>query len=339
MRLSSAVLLLFALVFPAFAENDPRIREGIALHDAGKYDEAIARYKAVLADDPSNVLAVYELGLSHQAKGDAKECVAVLEPFLLKAGRYLAPMLTTYGTCLDLSGQSEKAVSAYRQALKLTPDDPSLQFNTAVTLVGREEYAEARELLKKAAVTRPAHLTTRYLLAKVFEAENFRVPALLEYLRYLTLDSSSERAKDAASRAMALLNLGVEKTGPKSITLTVDPNSRKEEGDFSAFEMMLALAGGSRHLPENRRKSEFDLVREQVSLAMTMLGEVAGDLPASYTTSQHMPFIHALHEKGLLDPFAARALSSLNLKGADKWSKKNAKKLAEYDAFIAAGAR
>ena len=48
------------------------IREGIALHDRGDYDGAIANYEEVLRETPENDFALYELALTCQAKKDSE---------------------------------------------------------------------------------------------------------------------------------------------------------------------------------------------------------------------------------------------------------------------------
>lgn len=329
-------LLLFALAVPLLAqEPDPRIQEGIALHDAGRYDQAIAKYKAVLADNPSDTFASYELALTYQQKGDYAQCLATVEPLAEKEGRLQAAILTTLGTCLDMSGDPKKAMEAYRKGLALVPEHPSLLYNLAVTLVSQEQYSEAREVLKKAVTARPHHPSGRYLLAKVFEAENFRSAAILEYLHFLALEPASERGKDAAGRVVALLNLGVEKKGRKEISITVDSDARREEGDFKGWETMLGLLSGARFLEKNQRQSDFEKTHGQIGSALRMLVEMSEKLEPSYSATQNVAFFTALHERELLDPYIAVALSSLKLKGADQWRKKNEKPLAAFAEFMA----
>src|SRR5260370_1820909 len=52
------------------------IKEGVALHDAGDYDGAIAKYKQVLAESPDVVLSLHELAFSYFAKNDYANALA-----------------------------------------------------------------------------------------------------------------------------------------------------------------------------------------------------------------------------------------------------------------------
>src|ERR1041384_3213851 len=55
---------------PTTEKHEPLIRDGIALHDKGNYDGAIAKYQEVLAENPDDALALYEISYSYSAKGD-----------------------------------------------------------------------------------------------------------------------------------------------------------------------------------------------------------------------------------------------------------------------------
>ncbi len=334
------LVLALLIAVPAIANQDPRIAEGTALHDAGRYDEAIAKYLAILADDPSNGSASYELAYSYQAKGDYAKCIAVLKPLSGAESVLLPKILRSLGNCLDSSGDAPGAVAAYRTSLALAPDDPLTLYNLAVTLFGQSKLDEAREVLKKELIARPGHANGHYLLARVFDAQNFRAAAILEYLRFLAIEPASPRSKGAATSLVALLNLGVEdkgvgKDGKKAIDIKVDTNSRTEEGDFHGWEMTISIASAVRFTTEDKDKNatELDIARGQLSSTLAMLIEMK-DAPASYSGKQNVPFFAALDQHKLLDTFAGAALQSLGLKGSDAWMKENAKGLQDLTVFL-----
>ena len=55
------------------------IEAGIKLHDAGKFEEAIARYEEVLKLSPANMTALYELAYSFAANKEYEKSLAANE--------------------------------------------------------------------------------------------------------------------------------------------------------------------------------------------------------------------------------------------------------------------
>ena len=310
------------------------MNEGVALYDAGRYDEAVAKFKAALEEDPSSDLAAYELALTYQAKGDTAQCKAMLEPRVRTKNKYLAAMHAILGNCYDSGGDPERAVATYRKGLKIDGNDTQLLYNLAVTLAGRGDHDEARKLLKKELTINPDHRSGHYLLGLVFEAQNFRIPATLSYLRFLSLEPAGDRAKDAARRAIALLGAGVEVKDKANINITIDTKARKEEGDYGSVEMMMAIAGAAQLLPEHENESEFERSRGHVSTALAMIVEVP-DRKRDYTATQIVPFFRTLYDRKLLDTYAGLALLSLRLPGSDEWRKANDESIQAYIRYRA----
>jgi tetratricopeptide (TPR) repeat protein len=336
-------LLLFALLFtlPMFAADTDvpsLIAEGVNLYDAAKFDQAVEKFKAALAAEPANDIAAYELGLTYEAKHDMPACIALLEPRVEKEGPYQSQMMSILGDCYDISGDPKKAIRTYRRGLKIDADSDQLLYNLAVTLIAQNQLDEARGLLEKELVIRPDHPSGRYALARTFAAQNFRAPAVIEYLRFLAIEPSSTRAKEAATNMLALLGAGVEVKDAKNITINVDTHARKEEGDYSALEMSFSLAGGAALMtePDELPVSAFEKKRKQVAMILAFLAEQPAK-GSDYTARQNLPFFASLGEQELLDVFAGVVLVSLDLDGVQAWAKENEAAVDKYVAFMRSG--
>ena len=329
--LAVAVLLLAPQLF---AQASDKVREGIALFDQGRYDEAFAKYKEALAANPQDATAAYELGLTYAAKGDYGQCAATLDPIASRPSQSQLTVLTMLGNCLDSGGNRTKAIEAYRRGLKIAPDDPALNFELGIALYGAGKYAEARQALQKDTLGRPGHAMGRYALAQAFETSNFRIPALLEFLHFLALDPSSARAAESAKHVRALMNAGVEQKDSKNITLTVDPDGPKDEGDYNALAMGVTLAAAARFTEKNENKSEFEQWRGALDSALNIFIEMTATTRRDYTARAHVPFFSAMKKAGLMETFAGIALLPLRLDGGDAWAKANAKPIADFEKWM-----
>ena len=316
------LLLLAAPAALAQVDEKKLIQEGIALFDAGNYDAAIAKYKEALAASPRNADAAHELALTYTAKSQFRECRDLLQPLVKDADAAAAILFDPLGNCLDAMGKPDEAIAVYRRGLALRPNDPQLSFNLALTLGNRGKLDEARELLKSELRQRPGHASGHLALGQIYRAQGFRVPATVELLRFLALEPTSSRAKAAAAQALELLNVGVKKTGEKSINLTIDPNSPKGEGDFGALEMGWALAAGAQFTDEKAKKSEFEHLLDQVGASIAMLVEM-NDKPTGFIGQTEVPFFSELSEAKRVEPFVAIAFSSLRTPGYDVWIKQH----------------
>ena len=324
------------------AKRDPKVlvQEGVALFDAGKYDDAIAKYNQALASDPQNQAARYELALAFTSKSDFKKCRETLEPVIAIRSAQSGMIYNAYANCLDASGERVRAIAVYRQGLLISPDEPQLQYNLAISLLAKNKPTEAREargLLERELVSRPAHASGHYALARLFQAQHFSVPAIFEYLRFLTLEPSTPRSKTSAAAAIALMN-GFVKVEGKDVKITLDP-SRGDEGDFGVAEMMLGLSGAAAQMAEeSKSKLEIETLAEQLDVIVSMLTE-SSEPRQNFTAQTNLPFFGAMRDKNLIEPFVYVGFSSLDLPGTRDWIARNKRRVEAYQRWVEANGR
>jgi tetratricopeptide (TPR) repeat protein len=333
LRTLIGVALLLA-AFSSFADEGrtKAIQDATVLVDHGKIDEAIAALKKLSADEPGDTVAAYELALAYAAKGDNANCRKTLEPLVEMKSAHHMGILSMLGNCLDQLGETDKAIAAYRRGLEEAPDDSGLLFNLAVTLSGRGKIDEARELLKHDIEKNPAHASAHLALAQVFEAQGFFVPATFSYLHFLALEPASKRSPAAAEHLSQLLGRGFQKT-KKGADITIDTAARKEEGDFGAMQMMIAIARGA-SIIDDKKTSDFDKLQGQLSSLIAMFVESSDEVRSDFTSRVQAPFFTAMTKANAADAFAGIALSPLKLTGTQEWAKSHDKEISAYFEWI-----
>jgi len=162
---------------------------GNALYCTQQLDEAIAMYQRALSQQPDNPTFLRNLGLAAQAGGNIEIAREVL-----RQQERDPQMWVGTGMSLQRRGDSDGAISAYRRALALQPDEPT-----------------ARHLLDALVGTRPERADPAYVTALFndyaprFEGHlvgelSYQIPALMRWLL-------TERLGDA-HRFDAHLDLG-----------------------------------------------------------------------------------------------------------------------------------
>jgi len=330
----SVVLALLLAAFASVADEThaKAVNDATVLVDQGRIEEAITILKNVVAADPADTTAAYELGLAYAAKGDNANCRATLEPLADKTTADHPLVLGMLGNCLDQLGESEMAIAMYRRGLKEAPDQSGLLFNLAVTLIQHGKTNEGRELLKRDAEKNPAHASAHLALAQVFETQGFYVPATLSYLHFLAVEPASDRSLTAATHLSKLLNRGFAET-KEGANITIDPNERKEEGDYGAMQMMLSIAHAASAV-DKKKQTKMEKASGQLSDFIAMFVESAGEGHDDFTSRVQTPFFAAMKKANLAGVFSGIALSLLQLPGTEEWSRAHDKEIHAYFQWI-----
>ena len=151
--------------------RDPRDAEAgvqlsAALRGMGKAEEALGAAEAVLAFRPDHVDAMLEVARAHIARGQAFHAVAPTRQAQLLAPRdWRAPSLL--GVAYEAVDRPAEARSAWETALQLSPENPAVLANLALSWAAAGDLPRAEGLLRRAAARPDAGMKVRQNLALV----------------------------------------------------------------------------------------------------------------------------------------------------------------------------
>lgn len=94
------------------------IQQGIALRDEKKIDDAIAKYRQFLAENPDCVFALYEMALSYYTKTDHEKALETAFKGIRYKSKELPLFYEIIGNIGDDKGKSEDAVKLYLDGIK-----------------------------------------------------------------------------------------------------------------------------------------------------------------------------------------------------------------------------
>ncbi|GHD60905.1 protein FlbA [Thalassobaculum fulvum] len=157
-----------------------RIQNALALHRAGRLQEARAAYEGVLAQAPGNVDALHLLGTLMTQLGHPAEAVPLLERAVKRMPKS-APCLSHFADALAAVGRGREAEAAWRKALKLAPRDAEASFNLAGHLAQAGRWRDAEPFARRAAELLPNSLPARYRFALTLEGQGRSADALAQF--------------------------------------------------------------------------------------------------------------------------------------------------------------
>ncbi len=356
---ASSILAIVLLAAPAVAAPEAKsagggkdksasalIREGQSLHDAGRYDEAIARYRQALVLEPGNSTALYELAFSYQAEKDDAHCLEATRDGLRNPGKEGARLYTLHGNCLDDSGRAVDAVATYREGLGKHPHDGRLRYNYAVALWRQKKGEEAIPELVTTIGDEPTYDSPYMLLAVLQHEQQRDVQALFAFLRYLTIDRDSERSRRAAILAVDLFKRGVTskpagKDEKAQIEVAITPDTVGSGGGlYRMLALSRSLAAASVYSGEG--KTDADLVAGALAAWLAITSELSASAEHAATSREAewrlvtAPLL-ALDERDLAT-FGYLVAERANISGAGDWIKANGAAMRQLEAALAPAA-
>lgn len=311
------------------------IREGIALHDAKKYDEAIKKYQMVLDENPDCVMAMYEMAISYSSGGDSLKAIEIATKGVKYKSSELSLFYILIANTWDDQGNPQKAIDLYQETIKILQDEKnnqtalsSVYYNLGVTYTSLKQYKEAKDALKKAVEYNFGYASPNYLLAEVYLGTKYKVPAMLAAARLISLEINTPRTKRSVTIFLNTLKAAKkdEKTG--SINIFVDLNAPKDEGDFGVYDLILGTLTTVKG-DKDKNKSEEEIFAEAFDTLIALLSEDK-KLPSTFVGKNYIPFLVEMKKKDYSKIFAYLVLQQDGNKIAEKWLIDNSQKTLEF---------
>ena len=179
--------------------------EGLALHQAGRLDEARERYDAVLAADPDHFDALHLKGVTCIQAGQLLRGAELIE----RATRIKPLVAAAHGNlanALNGLGRHEEALASCDRAIALTPDYAEAHGNKGLALYQLGRVEEALASYGRVVSLRPNLAKAHYNQAVMLRELERLEPAVASFDRAIALDPNAAEAH--GGRGIALRELG-----------------------------------------------------------------------------------------------------------------------------------
>jgi tetratricopeptide (TPR) repeat protein len=335
MKIICTVFFTFLVTAALLAQNTAKarqlVKEGVQLHDEGKYAEAIGKYDAALAEDASYFSAWYEKSFSLSALGKSEEVVAISKRLLKDFPNEpdLKLVYVSYGNVLDESGKGKAALKIYDEGIRKFPDFYLLHFNKGISLSMQNKTEEAIPYFQKAVVLNPDHAGSHNALGRLLINRN-KVPGVLALMRMLVIEPQTKRAAENWQTLQPLLM----PESKKEITISADfllgsLKEKKKENSFVAQELMLATLGGEVKSDDGQPITGMKKLIIQLNLFFAGLANENKE-NAGFYWDYYAPYFAALQKSEHLNTFAYIIQATGQDAGVQEWLKSHGK---EIEAF------
>ncbi|HYH19094.1 MAG TPA: tetratricopeptide repeat protein, partial [Azospirillum sp.] len=180
------------------------LAEAVAHHQAGRFHEAEAGYRAVLQVQPRNADALHLLGVLALQVGQPDAAVELIGRAIKNAGP-VADYHDNLGSALAAAGRHGEAVASHSRAVRLKPDFAQARFNLGNALQALGDAGRATGAFLGALALRPDYAKAWYNLGNALRETGHTGGAVTALHRAVTLAPDMVEAHTNLGDALAVL--------------------------------------------------------------------------------------------------------------------------------------
>ncbi len=250
--------------FLALAPDNVQARQllGVSLVELGRDAEAIAQLEPALAAAPEDAAVLYSLGLAYLRlqRPEALEMLEKLAAF--PAGVAAARLLE--GQWLLARFEFEKAIAALREAEKLNPELPRLQYSLGLCYFKLGRNKEAIQAFEQELRRRPQDFPSLFYLAYLHEAEA-NLEAAQPYLQAaLKLEPQSPEANALLGKLLVKQGKVAEALVPLQFAVAKDPQDPDKRYQLArAYQQLGRREDAAREFAEVQRLKAQQLEKDR----------------------------------------------------------------------------
>lgn len=211
-------LFIISLSTQAQTSSDKLIRQGVSLHDKGRYDDAITCYKEALKVNPTSMSAVYEMSLSYLRLKDYNNAI-LYSTKLIDANfqPLLADAYTVKATALADQNNVKESIKLLNEALDRCGDEYLLHFNLGLTYFNQKETRMALYHLRKTIEIDATRPNPFLLYAYALNDTGRWVQGFYAFHFFLLLEPNTQRSKEVFAEMYDLLMTDIPDDDPRLV--------------------------------------------------------------------------------------------------------------------------
>ncbi len=297
---------------PTSAVEEKLIREGIELHNQGKFRDAVKNYYQVLKTNPDCAIAMYELGYSYFNIGKLDSAKKYSLAAMNYKDEYYPMACDLAGTVLDMSGLPEDAVEVYTMGIEGNPGYQMLHYNRGVTFFRLRKINESCRDLQNSIRLNPVHTSSHFHLAVAYTMKYREVPASLASLTYLILNLSKDEkgSNDVMNREQTMKNSNMKELVETALAINLQKKAGKSNSgqsqininvtdmDFLMINLSIGLRIGERDKDTSSDAKSITVESTKKTLEFILPLLKPDKVKETFAGNYYSKFYYRLYEEG-----------------------------------------